>query len=120
MSRTKKGRALIVARAIDRLNRQPIAFVEIVSVAMRGLHPVRLCKVRQWTVRLALVDARVNGIQIVLAKEDDRELVQRCKVCALVKDAFFHRRIAEESDGHFPVAHALVGKRAADGNRNRA
>ena len=90
------------------------------SALMRGLHPVRLCEVRQWTVRLALVDARVNGIQIVLAKEDHRELVQRCKVCALVEDAFFHRRIAEKSDGHFPVAHALVGQRAADSDWNRA
>ena len=80
---------------------------------------MRLRKIRQRTVRLALVDARVNGIQIVLAEEDHRELVQRCKVCTLMKDAFFHRCIAEESDGHFPVAHALVGERAADSDWNR-
>src|SRR5262245_6710993 len=84
------------------------------------MHPVRHCQVSQGTVWLALINPRVNGIQIVFAKEDDGKLVQRCEVCTLMKDAFFHRCVANESDGHFPVAHALVGECATDSDRNRA
>src|SRR6516225_862750 len=97
-----------------------MTLIQIVAVAVCRMHPVRLCQFSQGTVRLAFIDARVDGIEIVLAEEDDGKFVQRCKVCALMKDAFLDRRIAKERDSHFTVAHALVGEGAADSDRNRA
>src|SRR5215471_4897666 len=97
-----------------------MALIQIVAVAVCRMHPVRLCQVSQGTVRLAFIDARVDRIEVILAEEDDGKFVQRRKVCALMKDAFLDRRIAKERDSHFTVAHALVGERAADSDRNRA
>ena len=107
-------------RAFDRRRGELEAGLDIVAVAMDGVHAMRDRDIRQRPVRLTLVEVGVDRIEVVLAHEDDGEAVQHRKVCALVKHAFFDRRVADKHHGDLAASHALVGKRAPHRKRYRA
>ena len=62
---------------------------------------------------------RVNGVEIVLADEQDRQFVQSREVQALGEHALFGRAIAEKGHDHAIASRALERQRKADRERDR-
>ena len=64
--------------------------------------------------RLARRQRRLHRVEIVLAEEDDRHLLERGEIQALGTDALFRRRIPEEDDDHAVLAFHPRGQPRAD------
>ena len=86
--------------------------------ALRG-HAVRAHAPADVFGRLALPLVRVNRIAVVLADEQDRQLLQRGEVERLVKHTFLGRAVAKERDHHAALAPQLDGVGIAHRVRNR-
>ncbi len=120
-ARLDERRAAAGARSCDRrlhriLDRQHVRAVHFDGRHLVGGRPL----VDDAGRRLSRRQRRLHGVEVVLAEEDHRHLLERGEVQALGGDALFGRRVAEEHDDDSLLAFQLRGKRRADGDRNGA
>ena len=112
-------RAAAAAHRVERIGGQRaqlehVAIVDLVRRDAVGRDPLA-----EALRRPAPRDRRVDGVIIVLAHEQNRQLVQRGEVEALGEDAFFGRAVAEERHRDAIAARALERQGKADRDRNR-
>src|ERR1700730_6939952 len=117
----EQRRAALVADKLDRVGGDRIDGLDQLAIMLRGFDAVAAHQLGDGAVsRLARVERRVDGIEIVLADEQYGEPVHGREVHALMENAGLDRRIAEKDrrEGGAILQHRA--ERRTDADRYRA
>ena len=87
----------------------------VISVHELGRDPVGLHPLMDLDGRLAILERRESGPEIVLADKDDGQPLEGGEVEALVPRPLFDGAVAEDGDGDLGPSQDAVGESAAHG-----
>src|SRR5207248_4801316 len=115
----QQRRTLAPLRAAYRLDGGLVDGQDVVAIDSHAWQAVSLGDPVDVVARSPLQQLHVARVEIVLADEDDRQLVKRCEIEGLMKVTFLGRAVTKKRHGDSSVAAQLRRKRGADGQRDR-
>ena len=115
----EERRPVATPRSRHRVGRRLMDRDGVVAVEPGSGNAMRPSRFDDIVFRAAFEELQVAGVEVVLADEDHGEAVEGGEVEGFVKVTLLRCAVAEEGDGHPPVAPQLRGERRADGERDR-